>query len=147
MMRPDDNQLREGSVLLRSGTLTPPSLPLNLRAYCSNWRLIGNLDGHGLDQDLRRAGWNLFFIAEAIQGYAIGSGGESSVKRAVATVLAKVKARGFNCAQISDIVVKRCLGFPYVRVEANPRHLQQSNTLESFEQRTLISAAATWAIG
>lgn len=146
MRRPEDNQLKEGSVLLQSGTLTPPSVPLNLRTYCGNWKLIGNSGGHVLDQDLRRTGWNLFFIAGSIRGYAVGSGGESSVKRAVVNILATVKTNGFNCAQISEIVVKRFLGFRYVRVEAHSRHLQQSNMLESFKQRTQTSAAAAWSI-
>lgn len=130
-----------------SGTLTPASVPLNLKSYWGAWNLIGNSDGHVLHQDLRRAGWNLFFIAGIHRGYTVGTGGARSVKRALGHVLAKVKTGGFNCAQISDIAVQRFLGIPYVRVEVNPRHLQQSSVLESFQRRTQTSAAAAWSIG
>ena len=130
MIRPEHNRLQEGSVLLRSGTLTPTSVPLNLSTYCSDWQLIENSGGHVLDQGFRRASWNLFFLAGAIRGYAVGGGGESSIMRATSNILAKINAKGFNCAQISEIVVKRFLGVRYVRVEAHSRHLQQSNMLD-----------------
>jgi hypothetical protein len=146
MMRPDDDCLKQGSVLMVSGTFTPPSVPLNLKTYRETWRVIGNAGGHLLDEDLRRAGWNLFFIAGVIRGYALGSG-EGCVKRAMRHVLATVKAQGFNCAQVSDVLVKRFLGVPYVCVEAHSRHLQQSNILQTFKQRTQTSAAAAWSVG
>ena len=133
-------------MLLRSGTLTPPSVPLNLRKFCSDWQSIENSGGHVLDQDLRRTGWSLFFLAGAIRGYAVGSG-RSSIMRATAKILSRVKAQGFNCAQISGIIVKRFLGVRYVRVEAHSRHLQQSNVLDSLKHRTETIAATAWSIG
>ena len=147
MIHPEQSKLQEGSVLLRSGTLTPASLPLNLSTYCIDWKFIENSTGHVLDHSFRRSGWNLFFLAGAIRGYAVGSGGDSCIMRATVNILAKVKARGFNCAQISEIVMKRFLGVPYVRVEAHSRHLQPSNMLDSLEQRTQTIATATWSVG
>ena len=146
MINPQHNQLTEGSVLLRSGTLTPPSVPLNLRNFCSDWQSIENCRGHVLDQEFRRTGWNLFFLAGAIRGYAVGSA-EGSVIRAMTNILLRVKAQGYNCAQVSEIVVKRFLGLRYVRVEAHSRHLQQSCTLRSFKQRSETIAATAWSIG
>ena len=147
MIHPEQSKLQEGSVLLRSGTLTPTSLPLSLRTYCSDWEFIENSSGHVLDRSFRRTGWNLFFLAGAIRGYAVGSGGENCIMRATLNLLAKVKARGFNCAQISEIVVKRFLGVPYVRVEVHSRHLQPSNMLDSLELRRQTIASATWSVG
>ena len=109
--------------------------------------MIANSDSHALDQDLRRVGWSLFFIAGLQRGYSVGTGGEGSVRRATRRVLAKVRAEGFNCAQIADVAVKRFLGVPYVRIEAHSRHLQSGNVLATFKQRTRASAAAAWSVG
>jgi hypothetical protein len=147
VIHPAHDQLQVGSVLLRSGTLTPTSVPLNLRSYCRDWQLIENSSGHVLDQGFRRTGWNLFFLAGSIRGYAVGSGGASSVIRATAKILAKVRSQGFNCAQISEIVVKRFLRIRYVRVEAHSCHLQQGNMLDSLERRNQTIAATAWSIG
>ena len=95
MINPAYDQLQEGSVLLRSGTLTPPLVPLNLTNFSSDWQSIENCGGHVLDQNFRRTGWNLFFLAGAIRGYAVGSG-RSSIMRATAKILSRVKAQGFN---------------------------------------------------
>lgn len=147
MIHPAHHRLQEGSVLLRSGTLMPTSVPLNLRTYGRDWQLVENSAGPILDRDIHRTGWNLFFLAGVIRGYAVGSGGESSVKRATLNILAQVRAREFNCAQISEIVVKRCLGIRYVRVEAHCRHLQPSSMLDSVEQRKKTISATAWSIG
>ncbi len=145
MINPAYDQLQEGSVLLRSGTLTPPLVPLNLTNFSNDWQSIGNSGGRVLDQGFRRSGWNLFFLAGGIRGYAVGSG-RNSIMRATAKILSRVKAQGFNCAQISEVIVKRFLGVRYVRVEAHSRHLQQSNMLDSLKQRTEAIATA-WSIG
>lgn len=146
MINPAYDQLQEGSVLLRSGTLTPPLVRLNLTNFSRDWQSIENCGGHVLDQEFRRSGWNLFFLAGVIRGYAVGSG-HTSVMRATAKILSEVNAQGFNCAQISEITSKRFLGVRYVRVEAHARHLQQSNTLESFKQRSEAIAATAWSVG
>ena len=147
MIQTQHSQLQEGSVLLRSGTVTPTSFPLNLRTYCSDWELIENSAGHAVHHGFRRSGWNLFCLAGAIHGYAVGNGGESSIMRAMMKILVKVKAAGFNSAQISEIIVKRFLGLPYVRVEAHSRHLQPSNMLDSVEQRKQTIASIAWSVG
>lgn len=146
MINPVYHQLQEGSVLLRSGTLTPPMVPLKLTNFSGDWQSIDNCGGHVLDQEFRRSGWNLFFLAGVIRGYALGSG-NTSVMRATAKILSEVNAKGFNCAQISDIIVKRFLGVRYVRVEAHSRHLQQNSALESLKQRSESIAATAWSIG
>ena len=146
-MRPKDDPPKEGSVLMLTGTFTPPSVPLNLKSYWGSWKVVANSDAHALDQDLRRVGWSLFFIAGKQRGYSVGTGGEGSVKRAMRRVLGKVGAEGFNCAQIANVAVKRFLGVPYVRIEAYSRHLQLGSVLETFKQRTQASAAAAWSVG
>lgn len=142
-----ENHLNEGSVMILSGTLIPESLHLNLKPYWKAWNLIDNSNGHVLDQDLRRIGWNFFFISARVRSFMIGPGGPGTARRAMQRLLAKVRAAGFNCVQVSEITVSRFLGIPYVSVAAYARHVQKGNTLESLKQRIQTNAATAWSIG
>ena len=147
MTPPALNGLKVRSVLMLSGTLMPESLPLHLKPYWKAWRLIGNSDAHTLDRDARHAGWNLFFIAGEVQAYMLGSGTESTLRRAMQRIFAQVKSSGFNSLEVSEVIVGRFLGIPYVRVTAHSRHFQRSNMLEPLEQRSRTIAAAAWSVG
>ena len=147
MMRPTVSLIKEGSVLMLSGTPTPESVPLHLMPYCKAWKVIANSDGHVLDRDLRRAGWNFFFIAGVVRGYMLGDGSASTVKRALRRITAKVKAAGFNCIQVSEVEVSKFLGIPYLRVSAYSRHIQRSNTLDSLKQRIRTITEIAWSQG
>lgn len=65
-------------MLLRTGTLTPLSVPLYLRTFGRDWQFIENSGGRVLDQGFHRMGWDFFLRAGSIRGYAVGSG-ESSL--------------------------------------------------------------------
>lgn len=141
------DHLKAGNVMMLSGTLTPESIQLNLKPYWKAWRVIGNSDAHILDQDIRRAGWNFFFIAGTVQAYMLGSGTEGTLRRAMQRIFGKVKSSGFNCLEVSEIMVNRFLGIPYVRVTAHSRHIQKSNILESLKRRSRAIADAASSVG
>lgn len=145
MMRPAVSPIKEGSVLMLSGTPTPESVPLYLKSYWKAWKVIANSDGHLLDQDLRRAGWNFFFIAGVVHAYVLGNGSAGTVKRALRHIAGKVKSAGFNCIQVSDVTVGRFLGIPYLRISAYSRHIQKSNTLDPLKQRVSTIAEIAWS--
>jgi hypothetical protein len=147
MNTPAMNGLKVRSVLMLSGTLMPESFPLHLKPYWKAWRLIGNSDAHTLDRDARRAGWSFFFIKGTVQAYMLGSGTEGTLRRAMRRIFAKVKSSGFNCLEVSEVIVSRFLGIPYVRVTAHSRHFQRSNMLEPLMQRSRTIAAAAWSVG
>ena len=147
MMRPAVSLIKEGSVLMLSGTPTPECVPLHLKPYYKAWKVIANSEGHVLDRDLRRAGWNFFFIAGVVRGYVLGNGSASAVKRALRRIAAKVKSAGFNCIQVSDVEVGKFLGIPYLRVSAYSRHIQKSNTLDSLKQRISTITEIVWSEG
>jgi hypothetical protein len=109
--------------------------------------MIHSADGDLLDRDLRKAGWNFFFLAETVQAMVWGRRGERTVRRALRRVLAKVKLLKFNCLEITEITQKRFLGFPYVHVSAHSRHIQKSSTMQSLVERNQAEVAATWAVG
>ena len=140
------NGLKEGSVMIRTGTLTPESISLQLKPFWKQWRVIVNSDSHLLDQDLRHAGWTFFFNPGMVCGYMIG-GGTTSVRLAMRRVLAQAKRSGFNCLQVSEVSVGHFFGVPFVKVAAYSRHLQKSSTLEPLVQRNRNIAAATWSEG
>ena len=145
MMRPAVSLIKEGSVLMLSGTPTPEAVPLHLKPYWKAWKVIANSDGHLLDRELRRQGWNFFFIAGAIHGFALGYGSASTGERAMRQVLGKVKSAGFNCIQVSDVEAHSFLGIPYLRLTAHSRHIQKTNTLDSMKQRSSTIAEIGWS--
>ena len=145
MMGPAVSLIKEGSILMLSGTTTPESVPLHLKPYCRAWKLIANSNGHLLDHDLRRAGWNFFFIAGVVHGYGLGNGTSGTVKRALRHIVDKVSPAGFNCIQVFDVQARRFLGIPYLRVSAYSRHIQKTNTLDSLKQRVSTIAEIAWS--
>lgn len=130
-----------------SGTLVPESLALHLKPYWKAWRLVSNSDAHTLDRDARRTGWNLFFIASEVQAYMLGSGTGGTLRRAMRRIFAQVKSSGFNSLEVTEVIVGRFLGIPYVRVTARSRHFQRSNVLEPLKQRVRSNTAAAWSVG
>ena len=109
--------------------------------------MINCADGDLLERDLRKAGWNFFFLAETVEAIVWGHRGERTVRRAMRRVLSKVKLLKFNCLEITEVTQKRFLGLPYVHVSAHSRHTEKSSTLLSLGERSQAALAATWAVG
>ena len=59
--------ITKGTILIENGTILPDSLLLNREPYSMNWTCAPNLDGHGLEGQLRRIGWTLFYMAGDIK--------------------------------------------------------------------------------
>ena len=96
---------------------------------------------------IRRAGWNFFFIAGTVRAYMLGSATEGTLRRAMQRIFGKVKSSCFNCLEVSEVIVSRFLGIPYVRVTAHSRHIQKSNILESLKRRSRAIADAASSVG
>ena len=118
-------QMNIGTIFIEEGTPSPTSLKFESEPYSNGWRSVKNLKGHELDRTLRAAGWNLFSLAQ-IKASVFGFNRERAVHRAIKRVLAKVTSDDFNALEISQVAVKRFLGFTYVAVSAYTRHLQES---------------------
>jgi len=139
--------MKRRTIMMKTGTFIPESLCVEAKPYWQAWEMIHSADGDLLDRDLRKAGWNFFFLAETVQAMVWGHRGEKAVRRALRRVLAKVKLLKFNCLEITEITQRRFLGFPYVHVSAHSRHIQKSSTMQSLVERNQAEAAATWAVG
>lgn len=131
--------LKAGSVLIKEGILLPKALQIGSDPCVPGWRLVRNFDGPALDSAVRQAGWTFFCLAGEIKSTAFGFDAEKMARRAVARILAKPRSKQFNSLAITEVVSKRLLGIPYVRVVAQSRHIQESLFL--FSPRRIKDAA------
>jgi hypothetical protein len=139
--------MKQRTIMMQMGTFIPESLCVEADPYWQTWEIIKSADGDLLERDLRKAGWNFFFLAETVQATVWGHRGERTVRRALRRVMARVKLLKFNCLEITEITQKRFLGLPYVHVSAHSRHIQRSSTMQSQVERSQAEAAAIWAVG
>jgi hypothetical protein len=121
--------IKTGTILIAEGALLPESMPLQSEPYAYGWRLVKNIDSDGLDQIIREAGWNFFYIAGVIETKAFGSDEKKTTRKAIKQVIANLKSKNFNCLEITRVVAKRSLGLPYVSVSAHSRHIQEGQAL------------------
>ncbi len=132
--------LKAGSVLIKEGIPLPKGLHIGSDPYVPGWRLVRNFDGPALDSAVRQAGWTFFRLAGEIKAAVFGFDTEKTARRAVARILAKPRSKQFNSLAITEVISKRLLGIPYVRVVAQSRHIQESLFL--FSPRRIKDAAA-----
>ena len=139
--------MKPRTIMMHTGTFIPESLCVEAGPYWQAWEVIHSADGDLLEHDLRKAGWNFFFLAETVQAMVWGHRGERTVRKALRRVLAKVKLLNVNCLEITEITQRRFLGLPYVHVSAHSRHVQKSSTMQSLVERSQAEVAAAWAVG
>jgi hypothetical protein len=122
-------------------------LALQSEPYFKNWSVVTVLDGSSLDDKIRAARWNFFFLADEIKTTFFGAIGAGKMQGALQRIAQKVKKQEFNCLEVTGIVAKRFLGVRYATVSAHSRHIQQSCQLDSFESRQSGRLAAESAKG
>jgi len=121
-------------------------LALQSEPYFKNWS-VTTLSGSTLDDKIRAARWNFFFLAGEVKAHFFGAIGASKIQGALQRIARRVKKQEFNCFEVTGIVAKRFLGVPYATVSAHSRHVQQSCQLDSFESRQNGQRDADWAKG
>jgi hypothetical protein len=118
--------IKTGTILIAEGAILPESLLFESEPYAYGWRLVKNLDSNGFNQIIGQAGWNLFYIAGVVKTNAFGSDEKKTTRKAIKQLIAKLKAKNFNCLEITRVTAKRSLGLPSVSVSAHLRHIQKS---------------------
>jgi hypothetical protein len=121
------------AVLIREDAPLPANLSIESEVFLPGWRLIKNLDGYGLDREIREAGWTFFCLAGETKATVFGIDGEKMVRRAIEQILGKrVRANPtwgkFNSLEITEVASvasKSFLGVRHVTVSARSRHIQQ----------------------
>jgi hypothetical protein len=138
-----------GRVFIREGTQLPEALQLESESYMPGWRLVKNLDGHGLGRKLQEMGWTFFFLAGEINVTVFGLDERKTVRRAVARILANPRSEKFNSLEITRVASaasKRFPGVTYVTLCAHSRHIQESmflfqaNDLPARERAEAVAA-------
>ncbi len=137
--------LQVGCVMIQEGVLLPEHLALPSEGYAAGWRAVRTSDGFGVDRKMRAAGWNLFLIGGEVKAIVWGAAGEKKLRRAMVRILATVRSRCFNAAEVTGIANQRFLGIPYTVVRAFSRHVQQSHVLQDVRRRAQVQVDADWA--
>ncbi len=135
-----EGTIRAGTVMMQAGTLIPESVGAEVEPFWHSWGMIKNSQGDALDRDIRRVGWNFFFLAAKIQAMVWGHWGERNIRRAVKRVLRKAGWSNFNCLQITELTARRFWGLSYVHISAHSRHIQKSLFLQSLVERSRAEA-------
>jgi hypothetical protein len=117
--------IKTGTILIAEGAILPESLLFESEPYAYGWRLVKNLDSHGFNQIIGQTGWKLFYIAGVVETNAFGSDEKKTTRKAIKQLIAKLKAKNFNCLEITQVTAKRSLGLPSVSVSAHLRHIQK----------------------
>jgi hypothetical protein len=120
---------KTGTVLIKEGTLLPEVLRFESEPCAPGWRLVKNLNGHGLGRKIHEAGWTFSWRAGEIGATVFGLDEQKTLRRAVEQILANVESAEFNSLEIMRVASetsKRFLGVRYVTVSAQVRHIQES---------------------
>jgi hypothetical protein len=121
--------IKSGTILITEGAPLPESISFESEPYAYGWRLVENIDSNGLDQIIRQAGWNFFYIAGVIETNVFGSDEKKTTRKAVKRIIANLKSKNFNCLEITRVATKRLLGLIYISVSAHSRHIQEGQAL------------------
>jgi hypothetical protein len=141
---------RTETILIREGTLLPAGLSVETETFLPGWRAIKNLDRSALARNIEGANWNFFYLAGEIRAIVLGRDRSGTLRRAVKRVLAKQEGQKFNSLEITKVVSKRFLGFPFMSVTAHSRHIQQGVGLvpaKDFVLRMPVAAAPESELG
>ena len=134
------NEIQSGTMMVQPSAFLG-SLGVQSEPYTENWDSLAAQESSGLDQRVRDAGWNLFFIAGEISAVVPAWGGQNTLRRGVKRLLAQTELQHFNCLELSHISRKYFLGIPYISITAHPRHVQQACQIRSSEQRARDSGS------
>ena len=137
---PDIN--RTMIICIKEDTPLPANLPIESEAFLPGWKVVKNLDRSTLARNIEGANWNFFYLAGEIRATVLGRDRSGTLRRAVRRVLAKQKGQKFNSLEITNVVSKRFLGIPFMRVTAHARHIQQGMGLVPAKDFVLRMPAA-----
>jgi hypothetical protein len=94
-------------------------------AYSPGWKLVRCLDGYGLARIVVKAHWNFFYLTGEMSAIAFGRKSPGALHRALKRIVTKPEGQHYNALEITKVVARRFLGFRFVRVTANFRHIQR----------------------
>ena len=143
-------RIEAGNILIKDSAVLPKELQIESEPCVPGWSLVKDFDGHGLDRAVRQAGWTFFRLAGEIRTIVLGIDERSMIRRAIKQIVNNPRSKKFNSLEITRVTSKRFLGVPYVSVNAQSRHIQESLFLLSAGRvpewgRTKLTATRTMA--
>lgn len=137
------HDLRVGSVVIRSGTVTPEALEIESEELCDGWDRVRNTGAVELDRSVRSAGWHMISVGSSEHAVAVGSLDQETIRTAAERLLRKVRPGMFNCVEVTEISEKHFAGIPYIHLCGQVRHIQpEVNTRTFSTRRTEIRRAS-----
>ncbi len=121
-----EGTIQAGNILIKDGTPLPEALRIESQACVPGWKLVADLDGFALDREIQRTGWTFFSLAGAMKTTVFGMNRQKMLRRAIKRILADPKSQEFNSLEITSVAPKHFFGVPYLNVDAQSRHIQQS---------------------
>lgn len=82
---------------------------LESEPYFEHWNVVKALDGLTLNDKIRAARWNFFFLAGEVKVMFFGAISATKLRGALKRILWKVKQQNFNSLEVTGIVAKRFL--------------------------------------
>ena len=131
-MTPD---IQVGTILIGGQPHLTEILGFKSEPYARGWSVIKALNSYALDREIRAAGWNFFFLTPELKATFFGRVGPKKLANAMLRLMKKVKAKSFNCLEVTCIEEKRFCGVRYATVAAYSRHIQSSCQLDDLEFR------------
>jgi hypothetical protein len=137
---------KEGTILIKEGTLLPDALSLVSEPYSPGWRSVTGLDGYAMDRKTHEAGWTFFYLAGESRATVLGPEGQETVHRAIKRILAGLKSEKFNALEITRVAFKHFLGVPYTTVSFHIRNMQEgmflcgSDDAQAWKNAQLVAA-------
>lgn len=124
------------AIFFRVGSLLPQALHLKQKRFGKQWMLAEDAAPAQLDRAVRNAGWHFLWIDSACSRRGYGRTDESATYRAIARALSHTEAR-FNAAELGSVRVSRYLGLHIAKATLHTRHLQQNESLNRIDKKTI----------
>jgi hypothetical protein len=119
--------LNEGDILIDvSDSPRPASLLLRGASFLNGWAIVANVRST-LEKEMRAAGCIIFFMGGEINATALGFDQSKALRRAVAELGGRAKARNCNALELARITRVRFLGISRISISAHVRHLQKGS--------------------
>jgi hypothetical protein len=93
-----------------------------------------------MGRKIENAKWRFFYLAGQRSATAMGIEGQPAISKAVVRIMGRLPRETYNSLEVTQIVSKRFLGIPYVRVFAHARHIQEEMQLVAPEERSAPGA-------
>jgi hypothetical protein len=120
------DEIKTGTILMEEGAVLPDSLQFESEPFSSGWMLVKDVDGNGLAQRIREAGWTFFYMAGEIKASGFGLDASRATRRAIKRALEKLRSEKFNCLEVRQLALRRFLGLACVSVSAYSRHIRKA---------------------